>query len=1121
MVHPRVTRANCDERKSIMTLPSDREIVDDILRRAGLADMADHFVENGIDEISLLCELDGDDLRELGLNIGQRKRLKREIANLSTPKSQVGDAMEVRRVTVLFCDLAGSTALSQRVDAGQLYEILQEYYGLVGQVTRSHGGFIATLQGDGILVLFGYPKTSGANAENAIGAGLAILDAVTSYQHRLADGSIVTLGARVGIATGSTVIGWSREGFLTEEVHVVGATPNTAARLQSAAETGWVLIDDATRDLVGDIFDLERLPPADLKGMVEPFPISRALRRTHAVDRFTALKRTKTKLVGRVTERTKLKELWADAKLGNTALVNLVSEAGIGKSRLVRELETIAGADGGQVIQLACSPQFSQSPLQPVIALLETVVGRSSDSSQRTRQEALGYALRGLCDQDIQTIGRLVEIGLVDEATFEQSSAEARTELLQALSRWLTMAQQQAVLLTLEDAQWADPTTMELMQLCTETAKGQRVFILVASRNLENTRQHDLKLDVTLHLSPLERADCLDLLKELTTGQRLPDDAIEAILERADGNPLLLEELLKSASDSVDDGATFDWHVPASLYDSVVDRLDRLQRGREVAATASVFGRSAPIDVLGTILGLTDTQVRASIAHLRAAEIFDPARPHFDTFVRFRHSLVRDALYERLIDGKRKQLHSHIFAMLEKRDVDSPDHHPEILSWHAFEAGAFEDAAQLALRAGDSAADRAALVEATYHLEHSRRALALLPEDEAHDRLRLRTTTSLTAVKRSRFGISSPEVGDLGNVVLELAQRLGDTHSELLALNGIFSFHLVKADFQNARIWGTRLLETAREAGNEMFEMTGLRSAGFLSMYLGEFDASARHLHEALARYDQDRHDELIRTHGYDHAEISSSFLAHTLWMQGDLQGAWKATDFAVRHSEKIDHKHSLAQALSFQGLLGMLAHHMGADADCAERAEEIGGHFGFKMMEAGGRYFKEVWRYFRINSMPSGSKTRDLLDALNDLEVVMPNNYGPLLRLCAADCLILRGELDLAEEYIGLAVEMQHKTGEIWTQAEVARLHASLLIARKDETGARKELLAAYDLAVNIGANTIALRIATDLVGFDHDASTFDRLQEAECRMISLDDGWDVRRLKEAKEKFAAFAPG
>ncbi len=434
------------------TRPPSGELAE-ALRRAGLESLEPVFAAHDVDD-RVLRDLTDADLRDLGLTLGQRKRLLAEVAGLDAPgaRGPAGNgAFEMRRMSVLFCDLVESTELARRLSPDDLYDVLQSYYQTAGEVARRFRGGIASLQGDGIVALFGYPEATGADAEMAIGAGLALLDELRARRHRLSDGRLVAIEARVGIASGASAIGRSRLGFMVaEEIHAVGPTPNLAARLQSRAEPGWVVVDDRTRELTRDLFEFEPRPPADLKGFEGPVGVWRALRRRGGADRFTALRRSERPLVGREAELAALSALWAQARTGRGRLLRVVGEAGQGKSRLLARLEADAAAEGARTVRLDCSPLSAHAPLQPVIDRIESVVGRAGGRPPALRLAALRRAMPGA---DADAVGQVAALLSIEGAGGPaRSGPEARAALFAALGDLLLGDDARPALIVLEDA---------------------------------------------------------------------------------------------------------------------------------------------------------------------------------------------------------------------------------------------------------------------------------------------------------------------------------------------------------------------------------------------------------------------------------------------------------------------------------------------------------------------------------------------------------------------------------------------------------------------------------------------------------------------------------------------
>ncbi|MEM7423400.1 MAG: hypothetical protein AAF334_06720, partial [Pseudomonadota bacterium] len=711
--------------------------------------------------------------------------------------------------------------------------------------------------------------------------------------------------------------------------------------------------------------------------------------------------------------------------------------------------------------------------------------------------------LREQSQDDIDRISDLLDIPGDRNFSKNETSAASRMALMDSLIRWLLSGTDRPTLIVIENTQWADPTTVELFNRFRDAMLRRRVLIVATSREPERQIWACDRAVEAFELEPLPHAEASEILDAHLDGRVLPDEMRRAILSRSDGNPLMIEEMLKASETPSGDSIAFDWRVPPSLYDSIAERIDALVTGRAVASAASVFGRQAPAQVLAEVLQMPGDDLDEACRHLRSVGVFEPRRIGASDTLAFRHAHVRDVLYEGLTATMRRQLHAKISEALPREDPGLAETRPELLAWHAYEGQDFATAAPLLLRTGERAAERSALSEAIHYLDLALAALAEVPADAPGRRLKLQALTALTAVKRARLGIAVPEVGELSEQLYDLAVDLGDARTELIALNGLYAYYLVKADFRGAKIWGDRLLATARRTGNATFEMIGLRASGVVALHTGSLTPALELLEDAIGRYDVDRHAHLAHVHGYDHAEICSAFLSYTHWMIGDLTAAWQASIASVDHAEAIDHPHSMAQALAFRAMLALLARNPVVTEDAATRAINIAERYSLKFMEGPARFFREASTI--LSSGGAGSVDR-LLSIHDGMLSLSPDNYGPLIRTTAGFCMLARDDADRAAEFADMADAAQERTGEIWTAPEVLRLRAAIHRTLGAPDLAASVLLEGVEKARRQGAVMFEARLACDLAELGvQDAHRF--VSDAVARILSTDNGWDVER--------------
>jgi class 3 adenylate cyclase len=521
--------------------------VGDWLRKLGLEQYEPAFRENEIDE-RVLPSLTAEDLRDLGITlVGHRRLLLDAIAALGTtappaasPNAPTSASAERRQLTVMFCDLVSSTALSARLDPEDLREVIGAYHRAVADVVRSLDGFVAKYMGDGVLVYFGYPKAHEDDAERAVRAGLGLIEAI----NRL-DVKSVGLQARVGIATGLVVVGDLIGEGSAREQSVVGETPNLAARLQALAEPGTVVIAAGTRRLVGDLFEYRDLGAAEVKGIAAPVQAWQVLRPSVVASRFEALRGSAlTPLVGRDEEIDLLVRRWARAKAGNGQIVLISGEPGIGKSRIVAALEERLHAEPYLRLRYFCSPYHQDSAMFPFIDQLGRAAGFARDDPPATKLEKLEALLARATppDEDVAFLADLLSLPSSERHPLPNLSPQRKKErTLEALIHQLEgLARHQPVVMVFEDAHWIDPTSRELLDLTVERVRSLPVLLIVTFRPEFQPPWTGQPQVTMLALNRLDRRDRAALVAQIAGSKALPDEVVAQIVDRTDGVPLFI-----------------------------------------------------------------------------------------------------------------------------------------------------------------------------------------------------------------------------------------------------------------------------------------------------------------------------------------------------------------------------------------------------------------------------------------------------------------------------------------------------------------------------------------------------------------------------------------------------
>jgi class 3 adenylate cyclase/predicted ATPase len=854
----------------------------DWLEKLGLGQYVPRFAENDIN-FAILSDLTDQDLKELGVSsLGHRRQLLRAIADLNTvekgaPKfapetaapvtSQPHDAAERRQLTVMFCDLVGSTALSARLDPEDMREIIGAYHRSCAEQITKAGGFVAKYMGDGVLAYFGYPQAHEHDAERAVLAGLALVEAVP----KLTTAVSTALHVRIGIATGLVVVGDLIGSGEAQERGVVGDTPNLAARLQALAEPNMVVIADSTRKLLGNLFELRDLGPQDLKGIAGPTRAWAALRASSVESRFDALHMTNlTALVGREEEFEALLRRWSRAKTGEGQVVLISGEAGIGKSRLTAALMERLDAETHTRLRYFCSPQHTDSALHPIIGQMERAAGLAYNDRPQVKLDKLDAALAqtSTSPEDAALFAEMLSLANNGRhRALELSPEQRRQRTLEALSTQLAaLARQQPVLMIFEDAHWADPTSLEVLGRIVDRIKTLPALMIVTFRPEFNAPWVGQSHVMSLTLNRLGEREAAAIIARLFGNKELPADVMTKIVERTDGIPLFVEEMTKAVLEAESEGEARRTAaavpspalaVPASLHASLMARLDRLGPAKEVAQIGAAIGREFSHALLAVVVPKPEAELRLALDRLiEAGLLFRQGIPPHATYL-FKHALVQDAAYGTLLREPRRALHARIAETLETQFAEIAESQPELLARHCTEAGLIEKAAGLWGKAGQRSLTRSALVEGGEQLKRALDQIATTPVTPALRREEIKLEVAFANVLAL--------TGDLmdGKEHYDRALAIYDPveHCALTTRSGR-DVGVTLLSYRSQCVWqlgypaasrndAERAVKNARETGHAATLVYALSRAAYTYIFCGNYPAAHEQIDELITLADE------------------------------------------------------------------------------------------------------------------------------------------------------------------------------------------------------------------------------------------------------------------------------
>jgi len=1039
-----------------------------------------------------------------------------ELAPSIPPRAALAERCHL---TVMFCDLVGSTALSVHLDVEDLHEVIGAYQKRVAETVTRFGGFVARRVGDGVLVYFGYPNADEDDPEQEVRAALAVVEGIGLLESR------EPLQVRLGIATGLVVVGDLVGSGTANDNEVLGEGPNLAARLQALAEPNSIVIADSTRRLVGSVFGLEDLGFKDLKGFAEPQRAWRVLGENRFKSRFEALRSAETPLVDRQEEIELLLRRWAQAKAGEGRVILFSGEGGIGKSRLTVALQGLLDAEPYTDLHYFCSPHHQHSALFPIINLLERAAGFGREDAPGVKLDKLEamMAETSAAKRDVALLADLLLLPTGRYPTIEHDPRRRKEETFEVLQWQLTgLARKKTVLMIFEDLHWIDPTTQELLDLFIRRIERLPVLLIATFRPEFTAPWADQPHVTMLTLNRLSRGDSEALVRQLATKTAsLPSDLIGEIVERGDGVPLFLEEVTRTVMDAGPvhrSGSAIprpSLSVPPTLHASLMARLDRIgPAAKEIAQIGATIGREFSYELVADVAERPEWELKETLGQLvEAGLIFQRGEPPRSSFL-FKHGLLQDAAYSTLLRGPRRSLHARIATAIEEMFPEIAESQPELIARHRTESGLRKPATVYWQRAGELALRRSAGSEALKHFSSALRILEELPD--ATDRWRQELDVQLglgTALIIARgFRSSGLEIAEHYARAVTLGRGLGDDKKLFRAMWGSWYANLIIGQTEQALGIANELVEVAERLADPDLMLEAYHSRWANSHVLGLNSITLADTQRGIALYDPERH----HAHAYDYGGHDTGVCAYahsaiTLWVSGFPEQAAQMSAAALELGHRLGHPPSLAHAAWWSATLRQL---LRAPDPCREFAEltiRIGREQGSNMFVMCPLLLG--WTMFESGQVAEGLQRMG--DAVGATRQSVRRFYYEYELLVYAEALLKAGEPDQAQEVVQEALGCITTSRNRLFEAEAHRLSGLCLTIEGGERIAEAEtrLLQAIETSDRQGALSFKLRAATNLGRLWRDQN---RRREAHDLLSQVynrfTEGLDTPDLKDAR---------
>ena len=982
-----------------------------------------------------------------------------------------GFEAERRHVTAVFCDLVGSTELGARLDAEDLHRVVGGFQGAAGRVVESFGGHVENRMGDGLVALFGYPVALEDAAERAVRAGLAVVAEVESDNDVLESRYGVRLSIRVGVHAGSVIVSSRRADDPAGQT--LGHAMNVAARLQEVAQPGAVVLSGETARSAGAVIATREVGRVELRGVETPVDVLEAVGLNGAVASVGHWAQHSLPFVGRREELAQLRTSWQRVLDGEGQVVFIEGEAGYGKSRLVDQFSREISGIRHTWFECQCSSYTASSAYFPIIDVTRKLYGLGEDEEEGIRRlerdlERKRVPLREAVPlltswMSVPCPPEYPSLDLAPEAARRQT----RRFLLESFR---PAPQEPPEVWVVEDVQWADASTLELIEQFLVRFEKARALLVLTYRPQFDRRWERGPGRRELVLARMERSEARSIVDGVVGGRPLPAPTMDRILDRADGIPMFLEELTKAALHAGDAGAEF--LVPERLQDSLHARLDRLGDLRRMVQVCAVLGREFSCRLVEQVVA-DGADTARSLQRLVEAEILSTGPEGGDTPYAFRQSLLQDCACESLLREQRQELHRRAAQALVRVHPERCREHPEILAHHHREAGDPDRAARAMAHASRRALETSAYSEAVAHALAGLADIAASDVSEDRRRLRLELQLALGLARNALHGFADPQVAEAYSAARALCEDLGAGEDLVETLYALWCAAAARGDRAETTMLAERVSSQARETSDLRSRLLGISAAGTTAVYVGAFEKATRHFARLFREANESgfRFEALV--FGADPIVAAHTYQAWADWLRGLPDRALGQVDEGLRLARRLGQPFTLGWALSWAATVYGFRGETRAARSVA-----------LELCELAERHALGLWQsmgvFHRGNvSARLGDRERGLADMRTGLEAYRTSGarlFVPTMQALLAEQLLAQDRWAEGEAVVEEAIGLTASTIEAHTDAELYRLRGELRARGRVAGGDPAELAEALALARRQGALSIELRIVTTL---------------------------------------------